>query len=343
MNYQPRLTPWQIDDSEFYEIDSQNGQIEFLLQYAILAPSSHNAQPWIFRVTPQGVQVMADFSRRLPVTDPRDRELWMSIGTAIANLRIAAAHFGFETAVLYTSTPKEPNRVALVTFRETCATDDGLRKLFPAIKQRHTNRAAFDREPVEPEALKRICDLVERFPKTLRLILPRNKGRIADLVETADEEQMRTGEYRAELADWIRGDDDSADGMPADALGFVNAFAGAAEWVLRHVDVGSMQAARDRELIDSAAALIVIAAEDDRESLVRAGEILERLLLTLTGEGLHYSFLNGPIELPTIRSQVAAIAAAERPPQLLLRIGRAGKESQPTARRPIDAVVHGNG
>jgi len=340
MSYEPRVTPWLIDDSEFFELDSLQQQMEFLLQYAILAPSSHNAQPWMFRIASDGVEVFADYSRRLGVVDPADRELLMSIGAAITNLRVAAAHFGFEASVTYTQTPESPELVAFVAFRETCAADPELRKLFPAIKERHTNRQLFEQEAVDPEVLARVCDVVERFHETLRLILPHDKTRVAELASFADRQQMSQPSYRDELAGWVHGSDDKrADGMAADGLGIAGAFSGAAEWVLRHVDVGPLQAKRDRELIESATALIVVTAEDDRVSLVAAGEVVERLLLTITREGLHYSFFNGPIELEELRDRIATLIGTKRPAQLLLRIGHARATVRPMPRRPVEEVV----
>ncbi len=334
MNYKSRFAPWQIDDSEFYEIDSRQDQLRFLLQYAILAPSSHNAQPWQFRITAEGVEVLPDLSRRLPVVDPLDRELWMSIGAAITNLRVAAAHFGFDTTVLYSA------ETILVTFMETCAPDAELRTLFPAIKRRHTNRNTFWQEPLEPEAIEHLCDITDAYPETLRLILPRHNTRAGELVEFAEREQMSVPLYRDELATWIRPNDtDTGDGMPADALGFSGPSSGVTQWVVRNLNVGPLQASRDRHLIDTAPALVAVAAEDDRLSLVRAGEVLERLLLRITLDGLHYSFFNAPIELPNLRERVWSLAGTRRPPQLLLRIGRARTETRPMPRRPLDTVV----
>jgi hypothetical protein len=334
MKYESCITPWEIDDSEFYEIESTEEQLKFLLQYAILAPSSHNAQPWQFRIMAEGVEILPDFSRRLPVADPLDREMWLSIGAAIANLRVAAAHFGFATTVMYTAD------TIRVTFQETCAPDEQLSQLFPAIKRRHTNRKSFWQEPLEPEMLHRVCGVVDQFPETLRLILPRDNARAADLVTVAEREQMSQPAYRDELADWLREQDpESGDGMPAESLGITTPFPGATDWVVRHIDVGPFQAAHDRHLIETAAALIVVAAEDDRVSLVTAGEILERFLLRVTLEGLHYSFFNAPIELASFRDRVQCLAGTKRPPQLLLRIGRARSDTRPMPRRPMDAVT----
>ncbi len=65
-----------------------------LVGAAARAPSSHNTQPWRFRVADGVIDVFADRSRALPVNDPNDRELTMSCGAALFNLRAAAAHSG---------------------------------------------------------------------------------------------------------------------------------------------------------------------------------------------------------------------------------------------------------
>ncbi|MDP9191424.1 MAG: hypothetical protein M3P06_06960 [Acidobacteriota bacterium] len=65
--------PWIIDEADFYEIETYEQQMQFLLRYAILAPSGHNTQPWSFRITAEGVEVFADYSRRLLIVDRDDR------------------------------------------------------------------------------------------------------------------------------------------------------------------------------------------------------------------------------------------------------------------------------
>ena len=62
-----------------------------LLEAAVQAPSSHNTQPWLFRVEDGAVHLLADRTRALPVNDPDDRELTISCGCALLNLRVAAA------------------------------------------------------------------------------------------------------------------------------------------------------------------------------------------------------------------------------------------------------------
>jgi len=53
-------------------------QARALLDAAILAPSSHNTQPWRFAVRERTIDLYADRTRALPVNDPDDRELTIS-------------------------------------------------------------------------------------------------------------------------------------------------------------------------------------------------------------------------------------------------------------------------
>jgi hypothetical protein len=331
------MNAWQIDESEFYELERHEERMQFLLRYTVLAPSTHNTQPWIFRIRDDGVDVFADFSRRLLIADRDDRELLMSVGAAIMNFRVAAARFGYETTVRYEATRAETRPVARIIVRETCAPDRSLAWLLPAISRRHTNRAPFDDQPVDVDVLQRILDLVDDYAETLRVILPRDRTRVADLIEAADRTQMARPAFREELADWIR--PHAADGLTADAVGLPRALDGAAAWLVRNIATGSWRAQRDRELLEHSTFLLLVTAGDDRVSLVRAGEVLERLLLTLTLLGLQYSFLNQAVEVDALRQQLRDLAGTRTPAQLLLRVGCALARSDATARRPVEAVI----
>jgi hypothetical protein len=72
---------------------------------------------------------------------------------------------------------------------------------------------------------------------------------------------------------------------------------------------------------------------------VVVGELLEQMLLVLTGEGLHTSYFNMPIQVPALRMQLQQILGAALPPQLLLRVGYSLSEPIQTARRPLEDVI----
>ena len=330
--------PWIIDEADFYELETHEEQMRFLLRYAILAPSGHNTQPWSFHITPDGVQVLADTSRRLLIVDRDDRELLMSIGAAITNFRVAAAHFGFDTTVAYETRSFETAPVATILVCETCAPNQELASLFPAIRKRHTNREPYDEQPLEPAALQAICDVVDANLSTLRLILPRDKERVADCVETAERTLMTRPAYRAELADWVSDADERNDGLSAEAVGMPRFLSGMAPWLIRNFDAGDLQARRDVELTRSASMLIVVTSGEDQVSLVKAGETFELLLLTITRCGLQYSFLSAPVEVDDTRENLRLLIGGSEP-QLLLRVGSAATAAHPSRRRPVENVI----
>lgn len=74
-----------------------------LIRYATLAASSHNTQPWKFRIRKNQITILPDFSRRCPVVDPDDSHLFKSLGCAAENLVHAAAAQGFSAEVQFDS------------------------------------------------------------------------------------------------------------------------------------------------------------------------------------------------------------------------------------------------
>lgn len=67
-------------------------EIRTILEYASLAPSSHNAQPWTVRVGDGELRVGSDQSRWLPGVDPPNRGLALSVGAFLKNLRHPDLH-----------------------------------------------------------------------------------------------------------------------------------------------------------------------------------------------------------------------------------------------------------
>ena len=91
--------PWNIAEAHYPALGSVPEQLRFLLGYAILAPSRSNSQPWQFHLVEDTAEIWLDPLRSLPVADSRGREMYISCGTALLFLRIAAQYFGHTTQV----------------------------------------------------------------------------------------------------------------------------------------------------------------------------------------------------------------------------------------------------
>ena len=132
------------------------------LAYAILAPSAHNRQPWIFRLEGEDrITVLPDLDRLLPQTDPFNRQIVVSFGAMLELLRMAAETGGHSMSVEpfpqgepYPTLDGRP--VARVTLRPARAQVD---PLMDAVLERRTNRAVFSDREIAPEALRNVVSV----------------------------------------------------------------------------------------------------------------------------------------------------------------------------------------
>jgi hypothetical protein len=340
--FDPTTTPYQIEPSEFPRAGTSGEQYEFLLRYAVLAPSTHNTQPWKFAIRESGVEVYADYTRRVPVADPDDRELFLSLGAAIFNLRVAAAHFGFLCRVTYNrgGGPDEPVAVAGLTEGE--GQDGGqIDALFPFIVKRRTNRNPFLLSRVPNAAVEAFSGAGHSGQASM--ILSRDGGlieQVASLVAEADRVQFADSTFRKEVAEWLRPSRKArSDGIPGSTLGTKGVAATLAPWATKVLDLGRLRAAHDRNLCIEAPGLIVIVSEDTKDQWLESGELLEHTLLTAAREGLQCSYFNMPIQVANLRRDLRKLLGLSAWPQLLLRIGYCLAESEPTPRRPLEEML----
>lgn len=90
------------------------GTMRAAIAMAIRAPSVHNTQPWRWEIGERTVHLYADWSRRVPATDPDGRDLLISCGAALHHLRVALGAEGWATTVHRVPNPARPDHLASV-------------------------------------------------------------------------------------------------------------------------------------------------------------------------------------------------------------------------------------
>lgn len=328
--------PWTISETAYPAAGTTEEQLRFMLNYAVLAPSGHNTQPWLFRVEDDAVELRADRTRGLPVVDPEDRALVISCGAALFHLRIALRHFGYEDELETLPDPDDPDLLARV---RTGASHEGTgeeHSLFEAIPKRRSNRGLYEDRPVPGRLLSALQAAAWEEGAWLHLVedeTPRHA--IAELIAEGDRIQLSDRRFRRELASWVHPNRTrSRDGVPGYAFGFGDVMSLAGPFVMRTFDTGKGQAAKDRQLAEGSPVLAVLGTEGDTVSeWLAAGQALARVLLRARAEGVWASFLNQPIEVPELRPRLAMVIAQEGYPQVLFRMGY-GQDVRPTPRRP---------
>lgn len=311
------------------------------LEYAVLAPSSHNTQPWLFCLADDHVDLFADRTRSLPVVDPTDRELIMSCGACLLHLRLALRNLGWTGSVLSFPEPDSPDllaRVGLGEVRPPTPTDE---VLFQAIPKRRTNRTPFADLPVSSELLRELSEMATSEGAALHVIIGKGHRRaVAELVADADRLQAADVDFRRELAEWVHPNRSvRKDGLPGSVFGLGDTLSYAGPFALRRFDWGPLQSSHDRRIaMGSPVLAILTTANDTPRDWLRAGQALGRILLRAAADGVMASFLNQPIELRELRPALAKAAEVDGYPQILLRMGF-GSTPNPTLRRPVRDVL----
>lgn len=307
--------------------------LERILICAVRAPSSHNTQPWLFRVGTDWIELLADRTRALPANDPDDRELTISCGCALLTLRVAAAaeHLGADTTLL--PDPEDEDLLARVTLRG--APDPALARLAPAIDRRQTLRAAFDDRAVNRDDL---VELVDAAASEGAWFIPldnhETRSEAATLVAEGDATLWHNPSWRRELAQWMH-PRRSGDGLTLPWLTLP-----AARLVIRSFDMGGGVAAHDSQLAEGSPLLAVLGTRSDTpRDWLNAGQALQRLLLRGVGLGLQASYLNQPVEVVELRPRLAALTGRDGAPQILLRMGYSEERVVASPRRPWEEVL----
>ncbi len=341
------LNPWEIAESGFPADGTTLEQLKFLLNYAILAPSGHNTQPWLFKIIDNTIELYVDRTRTLPIVDPNNRELMMSCGAALFNLRIAIRHFGYRDIVEILPKPETPDLLAKISFGSKRIIKQEESYLFRAISKRATNRLPFiDREL--PTSLISELEVATESEGTWReittTIIPEsNRSKVIELIDRGDRLQMADPLFRQELSQWVHAHNNpSHDGIPAYAQGInekLDVFTPIISLAIRSFDLGKSQSAKDCRLAKNAPVLMLIGSKGDRPlDWLETGEALEHLLLRARIDDVWASFFNQPIEIPELRSHLQTMFPENGYPQILLRLGYA-KETKPTPRRTVDEVL----
>ena len=306
-----------------------------IVEAAGAAPSIHNTQPWQFRVAGDDLlEIHGDPARMLWVADAHGRALHLSCGAALLNLRLAARATGAKPLVWPLPAPQaEPTLMASVQLTPGRPATLEERELFEGIWQRHTSRAPFSGQRV-PDAVWILLEeaAAEEFA-LLRPLGAADTARVLRIAADAERELAEDFDHRVELARWIG--TDGNDGVPATALGSRPDRDPAPVRDLGRAAPATPRPTGSYELRPQLAVLAT--ARDDPADWLRAGQALQRVLLTATVSGLAASFLYQPIELHDMRQSTGWWPWPECP-QIILRLGY-GPAGAGSPKRRVDDIL----
>jgi nitroreductase len=307
----------------------------------LLRPSTHNTQPWLFKIDDDTVELYADRMRALPVIDPDDRELTISCGAALLHLRIALRHFGYAGTIATFPDSDDPDLLARIRLGNKRDATIEEHALFDAIGKRRTNRHAFEKREVPETMLIALQEEAHAEGAWFYIVQgEEHRNAVADLIVLGDGMQWADKHFRRELALWARPSRSrNRDGIPAYALSFGDLLSQASLRAGRTFRLDNGKAASDRRLATGSPVLAVLGTDVDMTyDWLAAGQALARVLLYARSQGVWISFLNQAIEVPEVRLMLHNMIERGGFPQLLLRMGYA-PEVPATPRRSLSEVL----
>ena len=317
---------------------SQDPATRDFVRYATLAASGHNTQPWRFRIG----EGQSRFCRTFYGEPP------LSIPTTTISSPVSAA----PRRTWRLPSPRGDARERSASIRRMAAPScslfgtraSGNSALFDAIPKRQSTRADYDGRPVSAADLK-------------TLAASRHAGRRfgPDHGPAADGPRARSGrcgQQRSdgrrgivrELKTWLRFSPreaiDTGDGLFSASSGnpTLPAWLGPRvfDWVF-NADAENEKYAR--QLRSSAGVAVFVAQKDDREHWVLAGRACQRFALQATALGLKHAFINQPVEVPSLRPELASLVGLPgRRPDIVMRFGY-GPTLPYSARRPVESTL----
>jgi len=305
-----------------------------LIYHATLAASSHNTQPWKFEVWNNRIIIHPDFNRILPVVDPDNHELFISLGCALENLVIAAGNYGYNPVVKLQTNADVYIEEPYISVELQTAGEKGKNSfLFEQLEVRQTTRNKYNGNKIPLRHIEELKAAAAQEDVSIVIITnPEVLDPVLDLVKEACITQYSKQDFIEELVHWIRFNRGKAakwgDGMYSGVTGNPSLPSWLGKLVLGVSDSPEKEAEKHEELLRSSSAVAVfIAKRNDQKAWINVGRSFERFALTATGLGIHNAHANMVCEELLSRKKLARLLRLDRgeQPLLFVRLGYSEK------------------
>jgi hypothetical protein len=311
-------------------------ELERALAAATAAPSILNCQPWHFHAHGDviDISVLADSTPHQ--LDPHGREVYLSLGAAIFNLRLAILAAERMPVVQLLPDPYNRLLVARVRVAGPGALAPLELPLFHAIPRRRSSRMPFSDAPVPIEDFIQLQEAAALEGCHLEAATGAYRSAVVQASHEAERMQSSDDRLREEVRLWTLARHSDDVGIPVQSLGPRAADPSA---TTRDIALGQHVPDRPLAMFETAALLGVLTTTGDAPiNWLRAGLSLERVLLSATARDISVGLLAQSTEFADLRLMLRDPLSPWHYPQLALRFGY-GPPMPPTPRRPVADVL----
>lgn len=360
----------------WHETAIENRMLRTILEKGILAPSGDNIQPWRFRLREDEIDIFLHHGHeKIHFFEVGNKSLYISAGAVIENIRVTAAHLGYQLLVSYLPDPQNLSQVATLRFEKVPQSGHPHSIV---LDRRVTNRKFYSlKRKINPSVYEKLEGVASK-EKGFRLFWLKKEdhrySNLCRLIGAADQLRYENKKIHLEFIETIRFSDREAQ-KTRDGLNIKTFEAGpfgallfrlVRSWnylsILNYFGMSRLfNLYTQIEMQFSQAAGLIVADNCQLEDYVRGGEVMERIWHEITAEGLAIQPMSAlPIFIiDLIVNQGRDFSVAQRQKLnelkdkffslfgingqnaliLLFRIGYAAPPSARSLRRPLESFI----
>lgn len=329
--------------SDFPKEGTLSEQVLFVLNFVVRAPSTHNSQPWLFRINGENLEIYADWKKKLPYGDKDGRDLAISVGACIEHAIIATKYFGMfkEVHVNHDITPDTQNPFAVIALHTSEGVDDTFHESILAITSRFNARGPFKPRSVSADLLRKVESTTEEGVQLSILTEKEKMQTFASLTGEGMRSAHDDKNFRGEIASWLRSNySQRKDGIPGYAMLAGGLLSLCLPLIIKHFNMGSLLAKLNKKSITSSSGVLVFSSSDTPLAWVKVGMLFARVSLMLNSKGVYSSIYVASIEMPSTREKLEHFLSVNASPQFACSFGYPEIMLPPTPRfEPRERVL----
>lgn len=315
------MNPWNIKKEGFPQNGSLQDKIKFVLSYAILAPSTHNSQPWLINIGYNSCRIYYDKKLNILEADPRGRDLYISMGCFVENLVIAASFFGIfkDLRIML-----DDNFIAEVYFQEKGDRNMDLSYLVDIIPRRVNARGLFNSEKLPESIPAEMMSLKKDGRIRTDFIINKEKiGQLAVLTVEGLRYAYKRPTFRKEMSGWMQNSlSGKKTGLPGYSLRMPFILSFFIPTLIRFFDIGPLLAKLNYRSMVSAPFVCIFSSEESDPSIwFETGRMAQRFMLHLNSKDIRTSIFVASIEMGDIYKKVQEVVGISLTPQFLFCAG----------------------
>ena len=313
-------------------------RIKRILESAVRAPSTHNSQPWLFKVAENKIKVFFNPKYILLFADKETRDLHISIGCMLENFLIASGTESLTTSISYCPF-EHKTKLAEITLTESNSKQgELLQTLFKTIPKRVNARGIFIDEKLPTNLLEKINFL--NTDKDIHINFFDKKEdikKIADITALSMIDAYNNIGFRKELSYWMNSNFSlKKEGLPGYSLKMPFIVSMFAPLLIRYFNIGPFLAKVNTKSICSAPMIIIISGKDDQKSWMEIGRLAERIMLYVQSLGYQTSIYVGSVEIGENYKKIQELTKKKDRPQFIFAIGHIPGRHKITPRHKVE-------